>query len=319
MKNMVQSYPAISVVIPTLNCDRTIGKCLASLNSLDYPKDKIQFLIVDSGSTDETLTIAKSYPVTIINEPRKGRGFASNRGFQEAANDYVAFVDSDAVVPSSWLKTAMKFMAKDSFLATIHFRNIAPSDSSYFQKCVDTLISKGRGQANGAVYRKNALERIGGFNNALPYLQEDDVRMRLIDNGFTVRSSDSPVIWHYPRRNLRSFMKQCYEAGFGLFNLFVIHKKKSLIEKIIANCLTVFVPILSIIFLLLLPALGLPLLILTIVGFIAYSINLRRNAPENYKSLRFILPATFLMWFSQLGSILGSVKASFVFKKHPTY
>jgi glycosyltransferase involved in cell wall biosynthesis len=57
------NLPSISIVIPTYNCERTIKACLDSIVRQDYPKDKIEVIIVDGGSKDKTLEIARKYGV----------------------------------------------------------------------------------------------------------------------------------------------------------------------------------------------------------------------------------------------------------------
>src|SRR4051794_30939631 len=54
-------YPTVSVVVPSFNEERTIAATLDSLLALEYPKDKLEILVVDDGSRDKTSVIAKQY------------------------------------------------------------------------------------------------------------------------------------------------------------------------------------------------------------------------------------------------------------------
>ena len=87
----------ISVVIPTLNEGPVIERCLKSLSEQTY-KD-FEIVIVDSGSKDGTLRIARKYKSRIIDEPRRGVPLARNRGAREAKGDIVVCTDGDAVYP----------------------------------------------------------------------------------------------------------------------------------------------------------------------------------------------------------------------------
>src|SRR3990167_5450716 len=59
-------WPRVSVIIPVYNREWCIGNCLASICKQEYPKGKIEVLVVDAGSSDKTLEIARRYPVRII-------------------------------------------------------------------------------------------------------------------------------------------------------------------------------------------------------------------------------------------------------------
>jgi glycosyltransferase involved in cell wall biosynthesis len=58
---MEGKLPALSVVIPTYNSERTLRECLESIKNQDYPKNKIEIIIADGGSTDRTMEIARKY------------------------------------------------------------------------------------------------------------------------------------------------------------------------------------------------------------------------------------------------------------------
>ncbi|MFQ5893810.1 MAG: glycosyltransferase, partial [Nitrospinota bacterium] len=59
-----RTSPFVSIIIPALNEEGTIGECLASLLNMDYPAEGREILVVDNGSTDRTAEIVQSYPVT---------------------------------------------------------------------------------------------------------------------------------------------------------------------------------------------------------------------------------------------------------------
>lgn len=71
MKNKALSrFPSITVIIATYNSNKTIKECLKSVRSQDYPQGKIDILLADGGSSDNTLQIARKFNVNIISVPR---------------------------------------------------------------------------------------------------------------------------------------------------------------------------------------------------------------------------------------------------------
>lgn len=99
----------ISIVIPTLNEERNIGRILKILKLQLGPKDEI--IVVDSRSTDRTVTVAKRYTKRIYLTPREGIGKARTFGASKAKNIYVAFLDADTVPSDNWVALAKRHMS----------------------------------------------------------------------------------------------------------------------------------------------------------------------------------------------------------------
>ena len=98
--------PSISVVIPTLNAEKYLDECLSALLAQDYPRDRLEILIVDGGSTDGTLEIARRHGADAIlpNELRTGES-GKAVGVRAATGELVLMIDSDnMLVGRDWLR-----------------------------------------------------------------------------------------------------------------------------------------------------------------------------------------------------------------------
>lgn len=91
-------YSLISIVIASYNSAKTIGKTLESIKGQKYPEDKIEILIVDGGSTDITLKIAKKYNCRIILNPKIELIYAKHLGYLNGKGKYLMFLDSDEIL-----------------------------------------------------------------------------------------------------------------------------------------------------------------------------------------------------------------------------
>jgi len=99
------SLPSISILIPTLNSENVFEDCLKSIIKQDYPKDKIEIIIADGGSTDRTLDIAGKYFARIYENPLRTGEAGKAVALRHARNEIVAFIDSDNILPQSdWLR-----------------------------------------------------------------------------------------------------------------------------------------------------------------------------------------------------------------------
>lgn len=97
--------PTISIIIPTYNAEKTLPICLKSIAMQDYPRDKIEIIIADGGSKDNTLKIAKPIVDKIINNPLIFEEMGKPLAIDVAENEILAFIDSDNIMPSKeWIR-----------------------------------------------------------------------------------------------------------------------------------------------------------------------------------------------------------------------
>ena len=89
----------ISIIIPALNEEDNIGRCLESL--LKAGGD-CEIIVADGGSTDKTAEFAKSYPAVLFIESRKGRGIQMNMGAAAASGDILLFLHADTILETGW-------------------------------------------------------------------------------------------------------------------------------------------------------------------------------------------------------------------------
>jgi glycosyltransferase involved in cell wall biosynthesis len=98
------AYSKISIVIPVLNSGNVLKNCLQSIRSQNYPQDRVEILILDGGSVDETLSIAKKFSCKIFQNPLKTAEAGKAVGVKSATGQYIIFIDSDNILPqNNWL------------------------------------------------------------------------------------------------------------------------------------------------------------------------------------------------------------------------
>jgi glycosyltransferase involved in cell wall biosynthesis len=103
--------PKVSVVIPLYNCEKWMRRAVESV--LIQKLEEIELILVDDGSTDSSLDIARKYAekdsrVIVVHQGNKGPGAARNRGIQMAKAEYVGFVDSDDYVEPEMYSELLK-------------------------------------------------------------------------------------------------------------------------------------------------------------------------------------------------------------------
>ena len=106
----IKDFPTISIIIPTYNEKDIIHICLFSIFKQDYPKEKMEVIVIDNDSTDGTLQIVKQFPVRILfNKVSKNSIVSKRIGFENSKGTFYIWVDADMEIPSpKWMKNMIK-------------------------------------------------------------------------------------------------------------------------------------------------------------------------------------------------------------------
>ncbi|PWT70528.1 MAG: hypothetical protein C5B60_12005, partial [Chloroflexi bacterium] len=104
--------PLISVVLCTYNRSTMLRGVLVSLVGQSLQKSMYEIVVVDNGSTDDTIAAVKEFrstcpTIVLVSEPNQGLGHARNTGCKHAKGRYVAFIDDDCLAVKDWLKTLL--------------------------------------------------------------------------------------------------------------------------------------------------------------------------------------------------------------------
>src|SRR3989344_5311201 len=96
----------LTIILPTYNNEKTLRECLSSIVNQDYPKKDYEVLLIDGGSTDSTLEIARSFKsLKILNNPLRVEEKARILGIKKAKGEIIAFIDADNVLPEkNWIQ-----------------------------------------------------------------------------------------------------------------------------------------------------------------------------------------------------------------------
>lgn len=175
----------ISVIVPTYNEGKTIGRCLEALRNQTF-KD-YEIVVVDGHSKDNTVEIAKKYADKILFDEGKGAGAARNLGVRAVDSEIVAFVDGDTIVPENWMETVDRAFKKGivGVGGPLFPEGGGLLDKLVFSLCADLIrrmsSAIGSHQFSGAncAYSREAFLKAGGFREDLDMLDDADLSMRM--------------------------------------------------------------------------------------------------------------------------------------------
>lgn len=179
----------ISVVIPALNEEQLIGPCLRSVRDQAF-HGNYEVIVVDNGSTDDTVQIAEKHADYVFIEEQKGKYAAANTGARQAHGNILAFLDADTIVQPNWLSTIHETFQKPAIVgATCLIKPIRYSFRKFvvftlYHQFVKYSIKLGITKTWGAVLvvRKNVFNQVDGFNK-MPKFEDQDLVARIRDKG----------------------------------------------------------------------------------------------------------------------------------------
>ncbi len=224
----LQEYPFVSIIIPVRNRPEEVSDCLESLSRLDYPEGKVEILVVDDASEDNTPEAISAFPVHLIQRKERGQAaLCRNLAAREAQGDILAFLDSDCTVDPLWLRELVP-----AFVDPCNGAVGGRVDSFYNQSGLDRYEkvrsslnmgswSKSTHEGNPFFYvpscnllvRKELFLDLGGFKHNL-YIGEDvDFCWRLGDQGHHVEYRPVGSIYHKHRNKIRQFCFRRFEYG----------------------------------------------------------------------------------------------------------
>lgn len=161
--------PKVSVIIRCKNEQKGIEACIKAINE-QCIKDKVEIIVIDSGSTDNTLTIASKFDVNIFVIPSRQFQFGSsiNLGVTLAKGEYCVFVSAHAIPANNmWLKNLVKPMEEHIDIAGTFSRQLYYPNSDFIQKrnIEETFGKKAREYTISSGTFKQNLKNIA-FSNA---------------------------------------------------------------------------------------------------------------------------------------------------------
>ncbi len=236
--------PYVSIIVPCRNEVNFIAKFLDSLLANDYPKIKMEVLVVDGMSDDGTRDIIKSYMsqhgfISLINNEQRTTPVALNLGITHAKGEVVMRMDVHAEYPTNYVSGLLAVLDETGADNVGGLCHTVPANNSVIGKAIAIAMAHPFGVGNsyfriGVVeprwvdtvpfgcYRKEVFDRIGLFDEELIRNQDDELNLRLIKHGGKILLVPQIVSNYYARDSLRNLWRMYFQYGY--FKPLVVRK-----------------------------------------------------------------------------------------------
>jgi GT2 family glycosyltransferase len=215
----------VSVIVPAFNAHRTLDTCLQACQSQILPAGtELEIILVDDGSTDGTQEVTQKRGVQLIqHQTRRGAAAARNSGLKVAQGKIILFTDADCVPTENWVAEMIRpfhdlaiqgckgIYASHQPELVARFVQIEYEDKYdglRRQPMIDFIDTYSAG------YRAEVLQAVGGFDETIHYVEDQELSFRLAAAGHKMVFQETAVVAHQHSNTLRRYFRKKVMIGY---------------------------------------------------------------------------------------------------------
>jgi glycosyltransferase involved in cell wall biosynthesis len=228
---------SISIIIPALNEEKMIGRCLESLANMAFARDRFEVLLVDNGSRDNTLTIAESFKdrlnLKVLQHAGVRISALRNLGARAASGNIVAFLDADCLAPSDWLDRILNLLPTDG-AGVLGAHYLLPEKSSWVGRTWHRYQEAPKAgevshvPAGDLIMRRDDFLKLDGFDETIQTNEDYELCERARKAGLRVQAFPEIGVVHLgTAQTLRVFFRKQAWHGTHVIKVFLRNVLKS--------------------------------------------------------------------------------------------
>ena len=242
-------FPMVSFIMPVLDEENTIRQCFDSLLDLDYPKDKIEILVAEGNSKDNTHKILKEYVkkyknIILLKNPTGNTSIGRNICIEHATGDMLMNYSGHVIAEKNLLKIlALKLSELPNEIVAVGCSNVSPEKQNFVGKLSGVVFSSFMGGKNlfvqnaefeeerysdhvsFACYRRKPVEDAGNFDPEFWCGQDAELDLRLLNAGYKILYTPETKVYHFKRSTVKALFRQMYRYGIARAKMVKKHPK----------------------------------------------------------------------------------------------
>jgi len=244
--------PSVSLIIPAYNEEDIIEETLDKLPDIDYPRNRLDVIVIDDGSKDRTYELAKrvarklrrrKIKIKVFTKENGGKASALNFGIKKSKGKFVAVMDADSYLGKDALKNCMKYFDSENVSAvTSHI--LCSKKRTFWERMTDIelmLIAVTRKMQEYAnviqatpgplsVYRKNVLKKLGGFDEEA-LVEDIEIAWNMLKNGYKIRMALDAMVYSAFPQKFKRWWKQRLRWSIGGIQVMMKYKSSLMQRK----------------------------------------------------------------------------------------
>lgn len=237
----------VAIVIPTLNEEKFLSRCLDSVIAQTYPFGEMYVMVVDGGSKDNTRKIVSDYHqrydnIRLIDNPGKIQSVAFNIGVKNSSAPYIVRLDAHAFYKPYYIEGCIKGLKENSKRGNVGGQwDIQPQNETLWSR-TNAILNYSKFGIGGATYRVGAeagnvdtvpfgafprkmIEKIGGMREDLPRGEDNEYNSRIKKAGYDIYFDPRIECIYYARPTFKASCKQMFANGESIGHLFFVDKR----------------------------------------------------------------------------------------------
>lgn len=212
-----------SIIIPAKNEEVNIAICLDSIGRLIINGIRYEIIVIDNGSSDRTVEVAKSKGALVFEKPNMTIAALRNFGVSQAKGMIIAFLDADCTVASDWLSAASRYLENNEVVC-FGCPPGNPAPATWVQRawyCVRRKEKAGQDvrwlESMNMFVPRSVFVKVGGFNQELVTCEDYDFSLRLRRCGKIIADDRIVAVHHGEARNILHFFLKEHWRGTSNF------------------------------------------------------------------------------------------------------
>ena len=240
LKMVGKKWPSATIVVPCWNEKNTVIATVNSLLDLDYPKNKLTIMVIDDGSTDETLKtleVFKNHPqVQIYHKENGGKHTALNFGIENSKSDLIGCLDADSFVDKNALKNMIPYFENPKIMAVVPAIKIVEPKNMlqkiqkieygwgiFMRKIFSYLNALHVTPGPFTIFRRKIFKDIGKYKHA--YQTEDmEMALRMQKNNYKIANSHRSFVFTVTPNTPKTLYKQRLRWTYGFLKNIIDYK-----------------------------------------------------------------------------------------------
>jgi glycosyltransferase involved in cell wall biosynthesis len=227
-----------SVIVPAYCEEQNIERCLQSIQRQAFEKGRIETIVVDSNSPDNTRTIAQKYADKVVNLKDRGVSKARNLGAQKATGELLIFVDADTILDPEFIAEIHDALNHSNAvyvagtMAGLEWYGTASNLFKFLHYGLVNLISTLTAHLGFPFFptvccacKKSAFHRVGGFDEGLAIAEDMTFSLKMGKIGKCLVSKKAKAYTSLRRIQKNGVMKNYYMYFSNYFKVFILNKK----------------------------------------------------------------------------------------------